>query len=109
MRTWKIRFASIASALTLSGCGFVHDEHVIGPYRLIAVDSSTDMSLSYGLGSGDAVGRIDATVFSIGWNSRFIVAKRHPGGDRRVTQFYFLDISKDSVYADPKQRHWPAL
>ncbi len=85
----------------LSGCGFAHDEQLTGPYRLIAVDTLDQMSVSYGLPGGDAVGRISETVFSVGWNDRYIVAKQHPNNDRTITHFYYLDISRDSTYADP--------
>jgi hypothetical protein len=59
------------------------------------------MSVSYRLASGDAVGRITETVFSVGWNDRYIVAKQHPKNDRNITHFYYLDISRDSMYGDP--------
>jgi len=89
------------SVLLVSGCGFVHDEHITGPYRLIAVDVDNQMSISYDLGDGSAVGRINETVFPFGFDERFIVAKQHPNGDRSVTNFFYLDMSKDSKYADP--------
>ena len=89
------------SVLLVSGCGFVHDEHITGPYRLIAVDVDNQMSISYDLGDGSAVGRINETVFAFGFDERFIVAKQHPNGDRSVTNFFYLDMTKDSNYADP--------
>ena len=49
----------ILGCLSFSGCDFVHDEHITGPYRLIAVDVDSQMSISYGLESGDAIGRIE--------------------------------------------------
>ncbi len=93
---------TLMSVLLVSGCGFVHDEHIIGPYRLIAVDVDDQMSISYDLGDGSAVGRIDETVFAFGFDQRFIVAKQHPNGDRSVTNFFYLDMTKDSKYAEPK-------
>jgi hypothetical protein len=59
------------------------------------------MSISYDLGDGGSIGRIEPVVFSVGWDNRYIVAKQHPGGNRRVTDFYYLDMTKDSKYADP--------
>lgn len=85
----------------LAGCGFVHDEKIAGNYRLIAVDVLSEMSVSYGLENGDVVGRINSTVFAVGWDSRYIVAKQHPNNDRSITNYFYLDISKDSRYADP--------
>lgn len=92
---------SIFTTVLLCGCGLVHDEHLTGPYRLIAVDTLDQMGVSYSLPGGDAVGRIPETVFSVGWNSRYLVAKQHPKNDRNITHFYYLDMSRDNLYADP--------
>lgn len=92
---------TLMGVLLVSGCGFVHDEHITGPYRLIAVDMDNQMSISYDLGDGSAVGRINETVFAFGFDERFIVAKQHPNGDRSVTNFFYLDMNKDSKYAEP--------
>jgi hypothetical protein len=90
----------ITVALLVSGCGFVHDEHIVGPYRLIAVDIDEQMSISYDLGNGSAAGRINETVFAYGYNERYIVAKQYPNGDKSITNYYYLDMTKDSMYAD---------
>jgi hypothetical protein len=92
---------TLMSALLISGCGFVHDEHITGPYRLIAVDIDEQMSISYDLGGGSAVGRINETVFAFGHDKRFIVAKQHPNGDKSITNYFYLDMIKDSKYAEP--------
>jgi nitrous oxide reductase accessory protein NosL len=88
-------------ALLLSGCGYAHDEKLTGPYRLIAVDVDEQMDVSYSLPNGGAIGRIPETVFSVGWNDRYIVAKQHPKNNRSITNYYYLDMSRDSTYADP--------
>lgn len=76
---------------------------MIGPYRLIAVDVDAQMSICYDLGGGSAVGRIDETVVAFGFDERFIVAKQHPNGDRSVTNYFYLDMTKDSKYAEPSR------
>lgn len=88
-------------SLLIAGCGFVHDERITGPYRLIAVDTDSQMSICYGLEDGSAIGRIGETVFEYGFDKRFIVAKQHPGNNQSVTNYFFLDMSKDSKYAEP--------
>lgn len=93
--------SSLLSVALLSGCGFVHDEQLTGPYRLIAVDTLDQASVSYALPNGAAVGRISDTVFAVGWNDRHIVAKQHPKNNRSITHFYYLDISRDGPHADP--------
>ena len=88
-------------ALLFCGCGYAHDEKLTGPYRLIAVDVDEQMDVSYSLPKGSALGRIPETVFSVGWNDRYIVAKQHPKNNRSITNYYYLDMSRDSAYADP--------
>jgi hypothetical protein len=87
----------------LCGCGFVHDERVTRDYRLIAVDVFDQMTLSRRLPDGNAISRINETVFAVGWNDRYVVAKQHPAKNRKVTHYYYLDMSRDSIYADPSQ------
>ena len=88
-------------AVLLSGCGEVHREHLVGPYDLCAIDISEQMSVYYGLKDGGGVDRIDQTVFSVGWNNRYIVAKQHPGNNRSVTNYFYLDMTKDGPLVDP--------
>jgi hypothetical protein len=97
------RFIVTVGAMTMSGCGFVHDEKIIGPYRLVAVDIDEQMSVCYELGSGGCINRIDETVFAVGADARFIVAKQHPAGDRTITNYFILVIGHDSELADPKK------
>ncbi|MCW0220051.1 MAG: hypothetical protein OJI67_17125 [Prosthecobacter sp.] len=86
---------------SLCSCGFVHDEVLTGPYRLIAVDLNSDMSLSYDLGNGSAVGRVNETVFAVGWNDTYVVAQQHPENVRSVTHYYYIERVKDGPWVDP--------
>ena len=92
---------SLYVMLLLAGCGNVYDEHLIGCYCLGAIDTYEQMSVYYCSPTDVEIGRINDNVFSVGWNSRYIVARRHPGNDRSITNYYFLDMTKDSLYADP--------
>ena len=115
---------TLVGGMALVGCGFVHDEHLVGPYYLTAVDSPDDMSVCYELSHGDRLGLIDETVFAVGWNDRFIVAKQHPRKwttahttllvdekgvhvhaghtyDRRVTNYFYLEMARDSALLQP--------
>jgi hypothetical protein len=98
MISHALRWASLAILLCLAGCGFVRDGILDGPYRLVAIDTSEDMSLcrSYGT-TGDCVGDglRGPTLFQAGANSRYIVFARHPlmghgPADRSVTEFYYI-------------------
>lgn len=86
----------------LGGWGFAHDQPLIGPYRLVAVDVREDMIVCRGLASGDCVGDglPGATVFAAGGNERYLVIARHPRefpqpADRTVTEYYFAERSAD--------------
>lgn len=89
-----------ASALSLSGCGFVRDEDIGMPYRLVAVDAPGQVSLSFALPDGTTIGRIPPVVFAVGSDERFVVAQRHPLGDRSATEYYYLIRTNDMAYAD---------
>jgi hypothetical protein len=72
------------------------------PYVLKGVDTREQMALYYTLPHGDAVGRVDATVFAVGWDAHHIIVKRHPVGDRTQTEYFILDRAKDGPLVDPK-------
>jgi hypothetical protein len=73
----------------LAGCapfgGFVHDEHLGGPYRLVAVDEMEQMGICRSVpdGSGDCVGDglPSDTVFAAGINAQYLVAARRATRD----------------------------
>ena len=106
MISHALRWVSLASLLCVVGCGFVRDEVLDGPYRLVAVDAPDDMSLCRSSGKegvcvGD--GLPGPTVFQAGANSQYIVLARHPlphdtwrpwqeykPPDRSVTEFYYI-------------------
>jgi hypothetical protein len=88
-------------AIYLAACGFVHDEKLTGPYRLVATDIPEQMSVCYTLESGDCIGRIPATIFSVGWNERYLVAMQHPSNNKAVTNYFILEMARDSKLADP--------
>ena len=86
----------------LGGWGFVHDQPLIGPYRLVAVDAREDMIVCRGLANGDCVGDglPGATVFAAGGSERYLVIARHPSTfphppDRTVTEYYFAERNAD--------------
>lgn len=86
----------------IGGWGFVHDQPLAGPYRLVAVDAREDMgvcrSLEGGNCSGD--GLPDRTVFAAGANDRYLVIARHPSVfgeplNKAVTEYYVVERSAD--------------
>ena len=87
----------------LDGCGFLHDEPIVGPYRLVAADVSDQMAICEGTGSAVHC-VIPATVFAVGWNASFIIAKQHPydlpqatNPDKTVTSYWIVRVSDRAV------------
>ena len=103
MISHALRWACLGSLLCVAGCGFVTDEVLDGPYRLVAVDVREDMALCRSIGtkgdcSGD--GLPGPTVFQAGANSQYLALARHPSRrneapDRSVTEFYYISRQAD--------------
>ena len=102
MPQWSRFHPSVFAAIALlAGCGFVHDEQLDGPYRLSAIDTDSEMSVCYDLGNGSCIGRISENVFAVGWNSSYLVAARHPHGDKSKAEYFYLVRALDSPLVDP--------
>lgn len=84
-------------AFSLSGCqGFVKDEKITGKYHLVAVDILADLTLCYKLEGGDYKGVLEETVFAVGFNDNYIIAKQHPSNNRAITNYYIVPIYIDN-------------
>ena len=95
----SIAFLTLAVALSSCFGGEVKNQKIDGPYRLIAIDSSEDMSISYALDKGDAIGRVGPTVLSYGFNRDFIVGMTKDG--HGAGQYFYIVRSLDGPYVDP--------
>lgn len=80
----------ILTLMFLAGCGFVHDERIDGPYRLVAIDTERDMHVCYDMGHGNCLGRTPSTVTGYGFNDRWVTAtvQRNSGAP---IEYYFID------------------
>jgi hypothetical protein len=95
--------------LSLVACspfsGFVHDETLERPYRLVAVDADEDMGLCRspeGVTDCFGDGLPGPTVFAAGADARYVVIARHPREwpappDRSVSEFYYLIRTPDEA------------
>ncbi|MCX6927967.1 MAG: DUF3997 domain-containing protein [Verrucomicrobia bacterium] len=98
-------FAALACLGILAGCGgfgFAYAKRLSGKYGLVAADVLEQMDISEMLPNGSAIGVIPATVYAVGWNEQFIIAKQNPAGpshtvDKTATHFYILKVSDGSV------------
>jgi hypothetical protein len=84
----------------VTACGFVHDQKIDGPYRLVAIDVDEQMDVCYSIQDA-CVGRISETVFAVGHDASYIVAARHPSNNRKITEYFYLVRSMDGPVADP--------
>ncbi|HXC56001.1 MAG TPA: hypothetical protein VNU97_11955 [Rhizomicrobium sp.] len=90
------RLVAVACVLAISGCGFVDDETLVGPYKLVAVDVREDMSLCWQSLDGKVCeGIVGPTLFAAGFNDDYVVAAVHPSvfpkpPNKSVTQYYYV-------------------
>jgi hypothetical protein len=86
----------------LSGCLFdeTTNRKVIGSYHLETVNGLEDLQLTYKKGGGEGIYNtiIPSTVFAVGNNQKYIIAKRHPCSglftvDKSITEYYILPIT----------------
>jgi hypothetical protein len=85
-----------------SSClGFDVKEKVIDNYYLIAVDAEEQMDLSYcdPADNNGCIGIIEPTVFAVGYDMNYIIAKQHPLNKKDITNYFILPINN-------KNRKW---
>lgn len=104
MNSFKSICFFIFGALLGTSCFWfvAYHEQINDKYYLGATDTLDQMSVWYDLGDG-GIGRIGETVFSVGWDERYIIAKQHPLNQRAITNYYILDMAKDDAFADPEE------
>jgi hypothetical protein len=86
-------------AISLSGCG-LFDSGIVwrdGRYALMWIDLPDEVTLSYRLGEGGSLPLVAPRVFAVGANERYVVAKQHPAGDRKITNYFIIDREKDDI------------
>ena len=67
IRALKLTATVVSLLLCLGGCGFVCDEKIVGPYKLVTVDDWDQMEVSY-----------DLRISNVIWTARRRLA--HRGG-----------------------------
>lgn len=96
-------FAACMTAGLVSSCGLFDSgvEWRGGPYALVWIDTAENLSVCRKLAGGNWIGRVDGTVFAVGWDGRYLVAKQHPDNDRSKTNYFVVDARNDTDHADP--------
>jgi hypothetical protein len=104
-----LSFLSLISLFLISGCnGLALDTYWRSErYVLLALDSKSQMSLSFDANDGTALGLVGPTVFSIGENDKYIVVKQHPSIDkfgssfnRSVTYYFIVERSLSPIFSE---------
>ena len=83
----------LLTASVLSGCDS-GSKWKSGKYEVYWIDIPSDLTLGMDLGDGTAIGRVMPQVIAVGEDSKWIVAARHPQGDKSITEYYYF--SKDA-------------
>lgn len=94
------------------GWGFVHDQELVGPYKLVAVDSREQMVVCRALEGGNCAGDglPGPTVFAAGGDDRYLVIARHPTDfaepvNKAITEYYYAERSAN----EGEQRSRPTV
>src|ERR1700749_1445227 len=75
--------------------------NIVGNYYLTAPDDDEQLGLTYqnpGDQNGGYDGIIEQTVFAVGYNKQYIIAKKHPP-NKDITNYFILPYS---AYKEPK-------
>jgi len=103
-----LKYTWIVLLVLLLSCGSIDKEHIIGNYYLTAVDYVDEgKDLSYNLGSGNFVGVVGPTVFAVGYNEEYIIAKQHPREfpslhDKSTINYFIVPIN-NKVHQSPDE------
>lgn len=99
MQARRLFLILICFVLTQGMICDTYEKHLTGPYDLSAIDIDEEMAIYYRSNNGGGICRVPPTVFAVGWNKRYIIAKQHPRSNHNITNFYILDMKKDHEYA----------
>jgi hypothetical protein len=79
-------------------------------YIAMEVDSPEQMHLAFDTEDGIAMGLVDATVFALGADDRYIVVKQHPAkdafsaGDRSRTNYFYVERTSSPDFRERQRR-----
>jgi hypothetical protein len=71
-----------------------------GPFALAWIDSPDNVWLEYRIPEGGSKRLVEPRVFAVGWDGHYVVAKQHPDGNRRVTNFFVIFADRESPRAE---------
>ena len=104
MKRVKYCLIAIVCLSSMIGCDSFNQKQLIGNYYLIESSYKEDSkSLSYSLGSGNFNDVVSQTVFSVGFNEDYIIAKQHPKkykvpANKSITNYFIIAMKDSSSY-----------
>jgi len=88
----KLKLILLATLLTTSCSFFDRSSEIVGDYTFGYIDSRCEMTIFYG-----PIWQMDGQIYAIGWDEDFIIAKRNPDCNKSITDYFIIDIAKNSV------------
>jgi len=92
-------------AFFLTGClRHEYKKAIVNGYTLYAYETNQDMTLTY-FNKYGGIEIIPPTVFSIGYNKNFIIAKQHPtiypaNENKNITNYFIVPIKQPVKWTD---------
>lgn len=97
----SMKISTILVSVFLLGCDS-ETKWESGKYQVYWIDISSDLKLGYDV-DGGIIQRVGPQVTAIGENERWIVAARHPDGDRSRTEYFYIPKAEDGPFKDMKE------
>lgn len=92
-------------ALLLTLCVTACDYGVLwkeSPYQVQWIDTKENRTLTYDLGNGHSIERVEAEILAVGINERYVVAKQRKMGSETINYFY-IERNKDHQYKNDNE------
>jgi hypothetical protein len=101
MKNLSIIFIIMIMSFLLGCQGFVKNDKLIGNYGLVAVDDDIQSCLCHfdPAQKDGCVPVVTQTVYSIGFNSKYIIAQQHPNNNRKIINYFIVPVNY-------KNKHW---
>ena len=74
-----------------------------GKYEVYWIDVSSDLTLGLDIGDGMAIGRVMPQVYAVGENDTWIVAARHPNGNKSTSEFFYFSKAEDHAHKNAEE------
>ena len=113
MKNWINIFCLFTFTSLLQSCiDNTHNKKLNGGYYLSAMDVEDDMEIIYKNEQDYMFTVVNATVFAVGQNHDFIIAKQHPklsssGTDKGVTNYFIIPVKSNIDQSPEKNIYGP--